>query len=73
MRQDLPATSTTTASKRVSRGVRAAFWTLRATRNVLAVLGLFFCFLLYRGVSAYQADMTASQQDASCAKPARCM
>lgn len=70
-----PTSGTTTAGKRTAsaRGMRAAAWTLRAVRNVLAILGLFFVFLLYRGMTAYDVAVTSSQQDVACAKLVRCM
>jgi predicted small integral membrane protein len=55
------------------RGVQALIWTLRATRNVLALLGVFFVYLLWHGYSAYEAEMAASSQDVACVKSARCM
>jgi hypothetical protein len=42
-----------TAKPRARRGVRALKSTLRAVRNVLAILGLCFAFLLYVGYMQY--------------------
>ncbi|CAG9256137.1 hypothetical protein [Paraburkholderia caribensis] len=61
----------TTASTR--RGARAVKSALRFARNVLALLGVFFVYLLYHGYSAYEADMAATAVDTACIKSAHCM
>ncbi|CAG9194028.1 conserved hypothetical protein [Paraburkholderia caribensis] len=60
----------TTGTRRGSRAVKSA---LRFARNVLALLGVFFLYLLWHGYSAYEAEMSASSQDVACVKSARCM
>ncbi|BCF88710.1 hypothetical protein [Paraburkholderia largidicola] len=60
-----------TASTR--RGARAVKSALRVARNVLALLGVFFVYLLWHGYSAYEAEMAASSQDVACVKSSRCM
>jgi predicted small integral membrane protein len=58
---------------RTRRGARALIWGLRATRNVLALLGVFFVYLLWHGMAAYEADMASSSAAVTCVKPSRCM
>ncbi|WP_225031776.1 hypothetical protein [Paraburkholderia sp. XV] len=58
---------------RPRRGVRTVKSALRFARNVLALLGVFFVYLLWHGYSAYEAEMAASSQDVACVKSARCM
>ncbi|MHB9833862.1 hypothetical protein Q8F57_003385 [Paraburkholderia terrae] len=55
------------------RAARAAMTIFRFTRNVLAVAGVFFVYLLWHGYSAYQAEMASTAADASCIKSSRCM
>lgn len=52
------------------RGRRALIWTLRALRNALAALGVFFLFLLYTGWQQYQDRVAAG--DTACSLT-RCM
>lgn len=74
MSQQQQANPTASAPARAgARGVRAAKLAFRVTRNGLALLGVFFCYLLWHGYQAYQADMNASSADVACVKPSRCM
>lgn len=61
------------AAKVQKRAVRAALTVFRFTRNVFALGGLFFAYLLWHGYSAYEADIAASAQDTACVKPSQCM
>jgi hypothetical protein len=47
-----------------SRAARAAKWTLRVARNVFAVLGVLFVYLLVMGAMQYQDRIAAG--DTSC-------
>ncbi|SIT43733.1 conserved hypothetical protein [Paraburkholderia piptadeniae] len=60
----------TASTRRGARAVKSAF---RFARNVLALFGVFFLYLLWHGYSAYEAEMSANQQDVACVKSARCM
>jgi len=53
-----------------SRATRAAKSIFRITRNVLAVFGVLFCYLLYTGYMQYQDRVAAG--DSSCSFT-RCM
>lgn len=65
-----PAAAPNVGTRRGARVVRSA---LRFARNVLALLGVFFVYLLWHGYSAYEAEMASSSQDVACVKSARCM
>lgn len=70
MHQQQTAQSTTNAATRGERGVRTLIRVLRIGRNVLAILGLVFVYLLYVGFQQYEDRVAAG--DTSCSLT-RCM
>ncbi|POR52791.1 hypothetical protein B0G62_10488 [Paraburkholderia eburnea] len=66
MSQQKQANPTASAHTRAgARGARAIRWTLRAARNVFAVLGVVFVYLLVLGYQQYTDRLAAG--DTSCA------
>ncbi|WP_321904428.1 hypothetical protein [Paraburkholderia tropica] len=64
MNQQQQATPTASADRTGARGARALVRTLRIARNVLAVLGVVFVYLLYTGWQQYEDRLAAG--DTSC-------
>ncbi|WP_321895992.1 hypothetical protein [Paraburkholderia heleia] len=64
MSQQQQANPTASAPRAGARGVRALVRTLRVVRNVLAVMGLFFAYLLYTGWQQYEDRIDAG--DTTC-------
>ncbi|MBN3851966.1 hypothetical protein G3N59_01110 [Paraburkholderia sp. Ac-20340] len=66
MSQKQQANPTASAQTRAgARGVRALLWTIRAARNVFAILGVVFVYLLLLGYQQYTDRLAAG--DTSCA------
>lgn len=59
-----PTTESETAKPRARRSVRALKSTLRIVRNMLAILGLCFAYLLWIGFMQYQDRAAAG--DVAC-------
>ncbi|MBN3811677.1 hypothetical protein [Paraburkholderia sp. Ac-20347] len=64
MNQQQQATPTASVIRSGARGARALVLTLRVARNVLAVLGVIFVYLLYTGWQQYEDRVAAG--DTSC-------